>query len=603
MESSLTDVRDAALPLRTKTRNKSRAPRIFGELEPGALLQALPAAVYTTDAAGRIMFYNEAAAALWGYRPELGKSEWCGSWRLYWQDGRPMPHDECPMAIALKERRAIRGAEAVAERPDGTRVPFLAYPRPLFDETGALAGAVNTLVDITDRKKAEVAAQRLAAIVKSSDDAIVSKDLNGIIATWNPGAERLFGYTAEEAIGKPVTILIPSDRQDEEIGILNKIRQGERVDHFETVRQHKDGSPVDISLTVSPIKNAEGKVIGASKIARDITDRKKAEVVALRLAAIVESSDDAIISKDLNGIITTWNRGAERLFGYAAEETIGKPVTILIPSDRQDEEPAILEQIRRGDPIEHYETIRQRKDGSLFDISLTVSPIKDANRRIIGASKIARDISERKAAQEQQRLIFREMNHRVKNLMTVASTMVTLSARFAATPSDLAEAVTERLVALARAHDLTLPDITNAEGHFDRATTLPDLTRNILAPYLTQDHAAVVVKGGDVPVRGKAAMGLALLLHELATNATKYGALTSEWGHVEVDWRVVENELKLTWRECGGPLLKGRPENEGFGSLLTRLTVTDHLGGKIVHDWNRNGLTVNVSAPLDRLME
>jgi PAS domain S-box-containing protein len=354
---------------------------------------------------------------------------------------------------------------------------------------------------------------------------------------------------------------------------------------------------------VSPVKNANGRIIGASKIARDITARKKAEVVARRLAAIVESSDDAIVSKDLNGIIATWNPGAERLFGYTAEEIIGKPVTILIPSDRYDEEPAILERLRQGERVDHFETVRQRKDGSLVDISLTVSPVKSTDGKVVGASKIARDISERKAAQEQQRLILREMNHRVKNLMTMASTMVTLSARFAATPSDLATAVTERLVALARAHDLTLADIPNGEEHFDRATTLPDLTRTILAPYLTQDHASVIVKGADVPVRGKAAMGIALLLHELATNAAKYGALTSESGHVEVGWRVLENELKLTWRECGGPPLKGRPEKEGFGSLLARLTVTGRLGGKIVHDWNRNGLTVNVSAPLDRLRE
>jgi PAS domain S-box-containing protein len=425
------------------------------------LLQALPAAVYTTDAAGRIKFYNEAAAALW-YRPELGKSEWCGSWRLYWPDGRPMCHDECPMAIALKEKRAIRGAEAIAERP----------------EAGALAGAVNTLVDITDRKKAEEGLQRLAAIVASCNDAVLSEDLSGIITSWNPAAERLYGYSAEEIIGKPVTILIPPDRLDEQGGITERIRRGENVHHYETVRRRKDGSLVDVSLTVSPVKNANGRIIGASKIARDITHRKKAEAIALRLSAIVESSDDAIVSKDLDGIIATWNPGAERLFGYTAKEVIDKPVTILIPPDRQDEEPAILERIRRCEPVEHFETVRQRKDGSPVDISLTVSPIKDANGRIIGASKIARDISERKQAQEQQRLLFREMNHRVKNLMTMASTMVTLSARFAATPSDL-EAVTERLVALARAHDLTLPNIANAEEHFDRATTLPDLTRTI----------------------------------------------------------------------------------------------------------------------------
>ena len=184
------------------------------------LIQALPAAIYTTDAAGRIRFFNEAAAELWGRRPEIGTSEFCGSWKLYWPDGRPLPHDECAMAVALKEQRAIRGMEAVAERPDGTLVHALTYPTPLFDNSGTLIGAVNMLVDISDRKRADQDAQRLASIVELSDDAIISKGLDGIITSWNSGAERLFGYTAEEVIGKSVTILIPEDRMNEEPEIL-----------------------------------------------------------------------------------------------------------------------------------------------------------------------------------------------------------------------------------------------------------------------------------------------------------------------------------------------------------------------------------------------
>src|SRR6195256_3291917 len=241
------------------------------------LLQNLPAATYTTDAAGRITFYNEAAVAFWGCRPTLNSDQWCGSWRLYWPDGTPLPHDQCPMAIALKERRAVNGQEAVAERRDGTRVPFMAFPSPLRDDSGALVGAVNMLVDITERKRTEEIAQRLASIVESSDDAIVSKDLNGVIASWNRGAERLFGYEAHEIIGKPVTVLIPSDRHDEEPHILERILRGERIDHYETIRRRKDGSLVEISLTVSPVKNAEGEIIGASKIARDITERRRAQ--------------------------------------------------------------------------------------------------------------------------------------------------------------------------------------------------------------------------------------------------------------------------------------------------------------------------------------
>jgi len=240
-------------------------------------IEELPAAVYMTDSEGRLTFYNEAAAELWGCSPELGESKFCGSWKLYWPDGTPLPHDECPMALALHQRRQIRGMEAVAERPDGTRIPFIPYPTPLFDASGRLTGAVNLLVDISEREQAQRDKQRLAAIVDSSDDAIVSRDLNGIVTSWNPGAERLYGYSAEEMIGKPIALLIPPHLQQEEPEILAQIAGGERMDHFETTRVRKDGQLVRISLSVSPIRNQHGRVIGASKIARDITERKKTE--------------------------------------------------------------------------------------------------------------------------------------------------------------------------------------------------------------------------------------------------------------------------------------------------------------------------------------
>ena len=242
-----------------------------------SVLDELPAAVYTTDAHGHITYYNDAARALWGHAPLLGTSEWCGSWKLFWPDGTALPHGDCPMAITIKEKRSVRGMEAIAERPDGTRVPFIPYPTPLFDSSGKLIGAVNMLVDISDRKRAEDIFQQLAAIVESSDDAIVSKDLNGIIFSWNKAAERLFGYTAQEAIGQSILLLIPPDRHDEEKDIIGRIRRGERVEHYETLRRHKDGSLVPLSLTVSPVKDSGGRIVGASKIARDITERRRAE--------------------------------------------------------------------------------------------------------------------------------------------------------------------------------------------------------------------------------------------------------------------------------------------------------------------------------------
>jgi len=252
------------------------------------VLDALPAAVYTTDAAGRVTYYNEAAADLTGRRPELGKDEWCVSWRLYWPDGRPMPHDQCPMAVALKQNRPVRGIEGILERPDGSRIPFRPYPTPLHDSAGRVVGAVNLLVDLSEREAAERTRAYLAAIVDSSDDAIVSKDLNGVIASWNRGAEAIFGYTAEEVIGRPIALLFPSDRLYEEDSILERLRRGERVDHFETVRRRKDGRSIDVSVTISPVRDASGRIIGASKIARDISERKRAEAMLRDINELLE---------------------------------------------------------------------------------------------------------------------------------------------------------------------------------------------------------------------------------------------------------------------------------------------------------------------------
>jgi PAS domain S-box-containing protein len=266
---------------------------------------------------------------------------------------------------------------------------------------GRLHRVWGTQRDISDRKRADRAQAYLAAIVDSADDAIIAKDLEGVIQSSNAAAERVFGYPAAELIGRPVRILIPEDRQSEEDDILARVRRGERVEHFETVRIRKDGREIHVSLTVSPVRDAAGAIIGASKIARDITGQKEAASAQAFLAAIVASSDDVIIAKDLHGIIRQCNAATERVFGYSAQELIDRSVRILIPADRQHEEDDILSRIGRGERIDHFETQRVRKDGQLIDISLTISPIKDGSGRIIGISKIARDITaQRRAAAE-----------------------------------------------------------------------------------------------------------------------------------------------------------------------------------------------------------
>ena len=244
------------------------------------------------------------------------------------------------------------------------------------------------------------AAARLAAIVTSTDDAIMSSDIDGTITSWNGAAERLFGWTPAEAIGRPIEILLPEAGREEESLAIERVRQGEEVAHFETWRQRKDGSLVEVSLTISPILGRHGGLAGVSRIARDVTEHRRIEREALRLAAIVQSSEDAIVSKSLDGYVLSWNKAAERLFGYPAEEAIGRHITLIIPEDRRDEETEVLRRIRAGDSVEHFETVRQRKDGSFVDISLTVSPIRRGSQ-VIGASKIARDITEQRRLRQE----------------------------------------------------------------------------------------------------------------------------------------------------------------------------------------------------------
>jgi PAS domain S-box-containing protein len=254
----------------------------------------------------------------------------------------------------------------------------------------------------------------LAAIVDSSDDAIVSKTLDGIITSWNPGAERIFGYSAAEAVGQHISLIIPDDRRAEEDDVLARLRRGERIDHFETVRRTRDGREIPILLTVSPVRDAQGGIIGASKVGRELIERHRNEELRAWLAAIVDCSDDAIVSKTLDGIITSWNRGAERMFGYTAAQAVGRHISLIIPEDRRAEEEEVLARLRRGERVDHFETVRRTRDGREMQISLTVSPVRDARGAMIGASKVARDITEHKLAQAALRRARDELEHRVR---------------------------------------------------------------------------------------------------------------------------------------------------------------------------------------------
>lgn len=434
------------------------------------ILKLLPVAIYLTNAEGRITFYNDAAAELWGWRPPLG-SEWCGSYRLLQVDGSLLPHDRCPMAIALREGREVVGQEAILERPDGTRVPFLPHPKPIRDASGTMVGAVNMLVDLSRQKR------------------------------------------------------------------------DENLEH--------------------------------------------------RLAAIVESSDDAIVSKDLGGIIRTWNAGAERLFGYSAEEAVGQHITLLIPEDRLHEEPRIIGKIMRGERFEHYETVRRRRDGSLVDVSLTVSPVRDASGRVIGASKIARDITAQKETQSRIMMLMREVNHRVKNQYAVILSVIRETNKRTADPEAFEAQVRERIMALARSHDLLV--MANWRG-----ATVLELLAAQTEPFALDD--GIEMSGPALVMQPNAVQYLGMAFHELATNSVKHGAMSLRSGRVSVSWKVVggnggERMFSLSWVENGGPPPSDTGE-KGFGTTVLEKVAPMAVGGQAMLRFAPEGLVWTIEAPM-----
>lgn len=390
------------------------------------MIDALPAAIYTTDAEGRLTHYNPAAVEFSGRTPELRTDQWCVSWKLYYPDGRPMPHDECPMAIALKEGRIIQGAEAIAERPDGTRRWFIPYPTPIRDGQGTVIGGINMLLDITDRKQAEEAMAHLAAIVASSDDAIISKNLDGIIQSWNKSAELMFGYPAEEAIGKHIAIIVPEDRRDEEKNILNRLRSGDKIYHFQTIRCRKDGSTLDLSLTISPVRDSAGRVIGASNVARDITHLKQIERALRdseeRFRAMVETTPECVKVVAPDGTLQHMNSAGLAMVGAKlADAVIGKSIFELIAPEDREKFRAFNERICRGDK-DSLEFDMIGLDGMRHHMETHAAPLHNPDGRVVQLA-ITHDVTERKRAEH----ALRESEQRYRAVTDASPIMVWMS--------------------------------------------------------------------------------------------------------------------------------------------------------------------------------
>lgn len=431
-------------------------------------------------------------------------------------------------------------------------------------------------------------AERLANLLTLSYEPMIAWRLDGPIEFWNTGAAQLYGFAPDEAVGRTSHSLLqtkfPVEFADLRCQLLNKRRWSGELRHV-----CKDGHEVLVDSRMQLL--ADGMVL---EVNRDVTERKRVES-ALReteqrlrwLASIVESSDDAIVSKNLDGIITSWNKGAERVFGYTAEEAIGRPITIVIPQDRHSEELEILTRIRRGERIDHFETVRQRKHGSLIVVSLTVSPVRNAEEKIVGASKIARDITEQKRHQEQISTLAREAEHRSKNLLATVQAAVNLSQ--ADTSDGLKLAIEGRIKALANVHSLFVQ--TRWIG-----AELSTIATQELAPYSEEDKTRVQIDGPQILLEPNTAQTIAMTLHELATNAAKYGALSVADGRVDLKWSHEPNgQLHLRWAETGGPAVR-EPTRQGFGGRIIERSIAQ-IQGRTRFDWHPKGLVCEITLP------
>ena len=356
-----------------------------------SLIEAALDPLMTISAEGMIYDVNEATVKATGVpRGKLIGTDFAG----YFTDP-DKAHEGYRRAFT---RGSVTDYPLTLRHRDGTLTDVLYNASVYRDAGGDVLGVCAAARDVTRQKEAFEAAERMAAVVEYSDDAIIGCTLEGIITSWNPAAERLYGYTSEKITGRSVDLLSAKDRTGEISGVLARIGQGRPVDNFETVCVRKDRRTFPVKLTVAPIHGPGGAVVGASAIARDVTEQRRALAIAQQKAAIVESSDDAIIGRDLAGIITSWNPAAARMFGYSSAEIIGKPIDLLTPDDRAREAKAVLARVKAGQPVEHLETLRIRKDGTPVPVSLTVSPIHDPDGAVVGASVIARDRTEPKGS-------------------------------------------------------------------------------------------------------------------------------------------------------------------------------------------------------------
>ncbi len=538
------------------------------ELAMAAIIRAMRcqrAAILLFDADGHMRFVGSHGLSEIYCRAVEGYSPWTA------ESGEAQPVcisdiDRAALPYGVKEAMRAEGIRALALIPlkeEGTIIgQFVAYhDSPRFFSAGEVEAGytiARQLAFALDRRRSTGADQWLATIVETSDDAIISKDLNGTILTWNQGAERIFGYTAEEVVGKLVTILMPPERFNEEPAILARLRRGEPIDHYQTVRRRKNGTLIDISLTVSPVRGRTGRIIGASKIARDISDQKHAEAMLRdnerRLQELLAAIPAAIYTTDATGRITYYNEAAVEFAGrrpvlgddrWCLSAKLYWPDGTPLPHDQCPMAIALKE----GRPVRGKEAVAERPDGTRVPFIPFPTPLRDAEGKVVGAINMLVDVSERRQAETQQRLLLRELNHRVKNNMQMLQSLLHAAMRQTRNQEArnvLADA-TNRIAAMAAAQRTLYNSID--VSRFSANQFLAALCETSKQAF--PSNIKIICEDASGELDNDVAMPLALILNELLMNAVKHGCKSDGENIVRVG--LTSGDETILYVEDSGP--------------------------------------------------
>ncbi|ONH49909.1 PAS domain S-box-containing protein [Pseudomonas cedrina] len=565
-------------------------------------LNAIPGAIYLCDRDGWLVRFNSEAVNLWGRTPALGEhgDRFCGSYRLYTTGGAPLAVDECPMASTLNAGLHVRNQEVLIERPDGSRFVALMNIRTLRDRHGAIQGAINCFQDVSAHHAiAEELRRKSTDLEDFFENSAVGLHIvsgEGIILRANKAELSLLGYCADEYIGRHITEF----HMDEPVigDILNKLGSGDCLNSYPARLRARDGSIKHVAIT-SNGRFEDGKFFNTRCFTIDVTRVHDAEIERQEserhMRNLLEALPAAVYTTDAEGRITFYNRAAVELSGRTPQLGDQWCVTwklfntdgTYLPHDQCPMAVALKE----NRSIRGVEAIAQRPDGSRVPFAPYPTPLHDANGNLIGAINMLVDITERKQAEDRQKNLIDELNHRVKNTLATVQSLAAQTARNALDAKDGYTRFEGRLLALSRAHDLL------TKRHWG-LTPLGVLAHEVLMPVLGAEPGRIQISGDAIDVDTRVALSLTMTLNELAINALKYGAMSTETGTLSVSWRVLPQPngalLSLDWREQGGPTVL-TPAREGLGSRLMKRCIERDLGGSFELDFAPEGVHCRLS--------